>query len=302
MNENKNILKLLEDDISSKILFTIFVYGSEEGKWLTQKDIKAILYPKGSGQSSTVFNDLNKTKLFFDYGSEERFVCKYIFDKDVNKEVPYTIVKNKMTLNWIDKKKNNWVYIPKLNWLEELYPSIKLTAVQKDYLYNYFKTFNYRRVPSSRFSYDLKNNILDLIKRAYEMNCIFDFLGRAFFGEQLESAREKFNNLKFNAIKKRNLKSAIKKICEECSLNLKLNSYNEALLSWILRSINNKDIMDIANIDVIHFPELSAIFASDIMQKETPKGLQMFTPTDILLIALLNITPKEEKRVDRKKD
>lgn len=226
-----NLLKYVRGGVSSKIIFVIFTYGSEKGKWLTQKDVKAILWPKGSGRASNIFKELTTTKLFFNYGSEEQFVSKYTFNQQLKTEVPYIIKDNKLSINWNTTKGNQWVYIPKYDWLDKLF-GFELTENQKNFIKNIFLDTETMRIKYNidftKLSDNFEIDLLDIIKTEILDHLTIFTIGYSLFGENY------YKYIKSYQEKQTTKMQTLPIFDMEKKIGIKITNYNYMLLNMVL--------------------------------------------------------------------
>jgi len=264
MNEKEEIKRLLSGGLSSRIIYTLFVYGSKDTEMFRLKDLQDLLSKNGSGQISTKMKDLINLGFVEHTKRKNKFYCSYELNSENFKyALNYKIVWDDTVVTSNGKKLNEWqlVYVPKLDWLEKLY-DIKLNQEESKLIFNFFQNFQNQYFPEKEFNKSefpgIHNlNILDLLKEYYLTSWFVNGLGGVFFGKNYVAAKTYFLN---------NIKAGdVKKVFEDTVKKYKVNitKDNKHIVKFLLF---------IDCIDRDKFPNLFPILHKDYFQPKSKQG------------------------------
>ncbi|MDD3976053.1 MAG: hypothetical protein WC996_02260 [Peptostreptococcales bacterium] len=252
------ILDLLDEKLTSQVLFSIFVFGSRENYYFTQKNLEEIFYPDVTG-NNTIRNKIKKIKPFFLETIPDKNDFHQFDRVDEKKD-------GSIEIKWTSKTTNKGnPLIPSFKWFEILF-DIKLNKKQIDILFSFLQSVDFIPIKNRPlFPYHNFTNILEIIKEGLKSNYLNYHLGYWIFGDKFNQIKEEYI-LNYNKEIKLNKKTkgydsiadennntsslALKKTLKKYNLENRVNTYNINLI------INSIYFSGISNEDIVHFNRL----------------------------------------------
>lgn len=307
MNKKELILNLLDEKLTSQILYTIFVFGSKEGYYFRQSDLEELFYPEVTG-NNTVRQKIKKIKPFFLCNTNQNNKTNFHKYDGINENKELNKNENKFKIiKWTSKKTNKGIpLIPSFKWFEILF-DIKLNKKEIQILYDFLQSLDdFKEIKNSLlFPHHTFVNLLDIIKEGFKSNYLNYHLGYWIFGDKFNLIKEEYkinydkeiqlNKKKgYDFIADKNNDTSIlvlKKTLKKYNLDDRINTYNINLIitSIYFSNISAEQINDFNKlIYVIFEPRININNFRDYNLINNQTNISFF------IIAISSLIPKDQ--------